>query len=90
MTARTDRLEDWPAKQAIVDFVASATRDGRGFIPAADRIGTFDNDVRVTHQGDRGQPDGHDASDAARQVPHGRRVAGSYRIEACCLDSGCR
>ncbi len=35
---------DGPAKQAIIDFVASATRDGAGFIPEADRIATFDND----------------------------------------------
>ncbi len=33
-----------PAKRAIVDFVASATRPGPGFVAVADRIATFDND----------------------------------------------
>lgn len=32
------------AKQAIVDFVESVTRPGPGFVPAADRIATFDSD----------------------------------------------
>jgi phosphoglycolate phosphatase-like HAD superfamily hydrolase len=36
--------KDGPAKGAIVDFVTSATKGGPGFIPAADRIATFDND----------------------------------------------
>jgi hypothetical protein len=35
---------DGPTKQAIVDFVTSATEPGPGFIAAADRIATFDND----------------------------------------------
>ena len=35
---------DGPAKQAIVDFVTSATTPGAGFVPVADRIATFDND----------------------------------------------
>jgi phosphoglycolate phosphatase-like HAD superfamily hydrolase len=35
---------DGPAKRAITDFVASATTPGPGFVPAADRIATFDND----------------------------------------------
>jgi phosphoglycolate phosphatase-like HAD superfamily hydrolase len=40
-------LESWndgPARQAILDFVASATTPGAGFIAEADRIATFDND----------------------------------------------
>ena len=40
-------LESWndgPAKQAILDFVASATTPGPGFVPVADRIAAFDND----------------------------------------------
>ena len=40
-------LESWndgPAKQAIIDFVASATTPGHDFVPPADRIATFDND----------------------------------------------
>jgi phosphoglycolate phosphatase-like HAD superfamily hydrolase len=40
-------LESWndgPAKQAVVDFVASATAPGPGFVAVADRIATFDND----------------------------------------------
>jgi phosphoglycolate phosphatase-like HAD superfamily hydrolase len=36
--------KDGPAKQAIVDFVSSTTREGPAFVPAADRIATFDND----------------------------------------------
>jgi phosphoserine phosphatase len=35
---------DGPAKQAIVDFVTSATSPGAGFVALADRIATFDND----------------------------------------------
>ena len=35
---------DGPAKQAILDFVASATTPGPGFVAVADRIATFDND----------------------------------------------
>ena len=31
--------------------------------------------LRVVHQRDRGQPDGHDAADPAGEGPHGRRVA---------------
>jgi hypothetical protein len=40
-------LESWnngPAKQAVVDFVASATTPGPGFVSVADRVATFDND----------------------------------------------
>jgi phosphoglycolate phosphatase-like HAD superfamily hydrolase len=40
-------LESWndgPAKQAVIDFVASATTPGPGFVAVADRIATFDND----------------------------------------------
>lgn len=40
-------LESWkdgPAKQGIIDFVASATTPGSGFVDVADRIATFDND----------------------------------------------
>jgi phosphoglycolate phosphatase-like HAD superfamily hydrolase len=40
-------LENWadgPAKQAILDFVASATTPGAGFVAVADRIAAFDND----------------------------------------------
>lgn len=36
--------KDGPAKQAIVDFVESATTPGAGFVEVADRIATFDND----------------------------------------------
>jgi phosphoserine phosphatase len=36
--------KDGSAKQAIVDFVASTTQAGPAFVPAADRIATFDND----------------------------------------------
>jgi len=35
---------DGPARQAILDFVASATTPGGGFVAAADRIAAFDND----------------------------------------------
>ena len=35
---------DGAAKQAIVDFVTSATEPGPGFVAVADRIATFDND----------------------------------------------
>ena len=35
---------DGPARQAILDFVVSATTPGSGFVAAADRIATFDND----------------------------------------------
>jgi phosphoglycolate phosphatase-like HAD superfamily hydrolase len=40
-------LESWndgPAKQAILDFVTSATTPGPGFVAVADRIAAFDND----------------------------------------------
>jgi hypothetical protein len=40
----TDQLEGWSRQRAIVDFVTAATQDGPRFIPAADRIATFDND----------------------------------------------
>jgi phosphoglycolate phosphatase-like HAD superfamily hydrolase len=36
--------KDGPSKRAIVDFVASVTTPGPGFVPVADRIATFDND----------------------------------------------
>ena len=43
-----DPLPSWregPAKQRILDFVASVTRTGaKGFVPPAARIATFDND----------------------------------------------
>jgi phosphoserine phosphatase len=35
---------DGPVKQAIVEFVRSATSTGAGFVSLADRIATFDND----------------------------------------------
>ena len=35
---------DGPARQAIVDFVTSATTPGPGFVAPADRIAAFDND----------------------------------------------
>ena len=35
---------DSPAKRAIIAFVQRVTGDGPGFVPAADRIATFDND----------------------------------------------
>ena len=44
MTTALTSWRDGPAKQAIVDFVTSATQDGPRFTPAADRIATFDND----------------------------------------------
>jgi len=43
----TEVLASWnegPAKRAIVDFVASATTPGAGFVEVADRIASFDND----------------------------------------------
>jgi phosphoglycolate phosphatase-like HAD superfamily hydrolase len=44
----TDALPSWnegPVKQSIVDFVARVTTDGSpDFVPAAERIATFDND----------------------------------------------
>ncbi len=36
--------KDGPTRQAIVEFVASATTPGPGFVAVADRIATFDND----------------------------------------------
>jgi hypothetical protein len=36
--------KDGPAKRAILDFVATATTPGAGFVEPADRIATFDND----------------------------------------------
>ena len=44
MTAALASWRDGPAKQAVVDFVTSAMEDGPGFVPAPDRIATFDND----------------------------------------------
>jgi hypothetical protein len=44
MTAALTSWRDGPAKQAIVDFVESAIRDGPRFVPAAERIAAFDND----------------------------------------------
>ena len=44
MTAALTSWRDGPARRAIVDFVTAATPDGPRFIPAADRIATFDND----------------------------------------------
>jgi hypothetical protein len=44
MTAALTSWSDGPAKQAIVDFVASAIQDGPRFVPAAERIAAFDND----------------------------------------------
>ncbi len=44
---QTQVLPSWrdgPARQAIVDFVTSATTLGPGFVAVADRIATFDND----------------------------------------------
>jgi hypothetical protein len=35
---------DGPAKRAIVDFGTSVAQQGPGFVPAAARIATFDND----------------------------------------------
>jgi phosphoglycolate phosphatase-like HAD superfamily hydrolase len=40
-------LESWNdglARRAVLDFVASATTPGPGFVPVADRIAAFDND----------------------------------------------
>jgi hypothetical protein len=46
--AQADALPSWndgPAKKAITDFVAKVTRDGGpDFVPAPERIATFDND----------------------------------------------
>jgi phosphoglycolate phosphatase-like HAD superfamily hydrolase len=39
-----DSWNDGPAKTAVVDFVASATTPGPGFVAVADRIAAFDND----------------------------------------------
>jgi len=47
-SARADSLPSWndgSAKTAIVDFVARVTKEGApDFVPAAERIATFDND----------------------------------------------
>jgi len=44
-----DPLPSWndgQAKQSILEFVAAVTREGsRDFVPAAQRIATFDNDA---------------------------------------------
>lgn len=46
--AQTDQLPSWndgPAKKAIVDFVQATTQQGGAqFVPAAERIATFDQD----------------------------------------------
>src|SRR6266480_6235368 len=43
-----DPLSSWndgPAKQSITEFVAKVTKEGSpDFVPAAERIATFDND----------------------------------------------
>jgi hypothetical protein len=44
MTAALTSWRHGPAKQAVVDLVTAATQDGPRFIPAADRIASFDND----------------------------------------------
>jgi phosphoglycolate phosphatase-like HAD superfamily hydrolase len=48
VSAQSDHpLPSWKegqAKQAIIDFVASTTRHGPGFVAVADRVATFDND----------------------------------------------
>jgi phosphoglycolate phosphatase-like HAD superfamily hydrolase len=44
---QTQVLASWsdgPARQAIIDFVTSATTSGAGLLPVAERIATFDND----------------------------------------------
>jgi hypothetical protein len=51
MTAALTSWRDGPAEQAIVDFVASATRDGPSFIAAADRIAAFANDAAMPASG---------------------------------------
>ncbi len=47
-TSKPDPLPSWntgPAKQSVLTFVAKVTREGSAdFVPAADRIATFDND----------------------------------------------
>ena len=52
------------------DFEFPQDAAGDRLEPAAERL-----PLRVAHQRDRGQPDGHDAADPSRQRPHGRRVA---------------
>ena len=47
MTSALTSWRDGPRQGAIVDFVTSATEGGPGFIPAADRIASFDNDGTV-------------------------------------------
>ena len=44
MTAALLSWRDGPAKQAVIDFVTSTTREGPRFIAAADRVAAFDND----------------------------------------------
>ena len=39
-----DSWNDGPAKQAILEYVASVNAPGKGFVSPADRIATFDND----------------------------------------------
>jgi len=43
-TAGLASWRDGPVKQAILDFLTSATTRGPAFVPVADRIATFDND----------------------------------------------
>jgi hypothetical protein len=45
--AQTDPLPSWndgAAKKSILDFVAAVTREGPEFVPAPQRVATFDND----------------------------------------------
>ncbi len=42
-----ERLASWnegAARTAILEFVRSVTQPGDGFVPAAERVATFDND----------------------------------------------
>ena len=47
-TQKDDPLPSWndtPAKRALLDFVARVTAEGgKDFVPAAERVATFDND----------------------------------------------
>jgi hypothetical protein len=39
---------DTVARRAITEFVQAVSGDGEGFVPAAERLAVFDNDVEFT------------------------------------------
>jgi len=49
----TQPLASWTdgaARRALMDFIASATSPGPGFVEVADRIAAFDNDGTLRHE----------------------------------------